>query len=83
MVAYNIYNAPDSSNTNQIEKIRTILTEAVDTLLTEKQKRCIKMHFFQEMPMNKIAAELGVNPSTVTRNIQAAKKRLSVLSLFL
>jgi RNA polymerase sigma factor (sigma-70 family) len=75
----------DSGLTNykEVDKAMAMLDKAIETLLTEKQKKCIRMHYFQEKTMKEIAKELGVNPSTVTRTIQCAKKRLSVLSYFL
>ncbi len=83
MVAYNIFNTSGGANSGGIEKVKSLLNEAVETILTPRQRLCVKMHYFNKMPMNKIARELGVNPSTVTRTIQAAKKKLSVLSFFL
>jgi RNA polymerase sigma factor (sigma-70 family) len=75
----------DSGLTNhrEVDKARYMLDNAIETMLTEKQKRCVKMHYYQEKSMRDIAKELGVNPSTVTRTIQSAKKRLSLLSYFL
>ena len=83
IVAYNIFNNTEISNSDNVNIIKDMLTNAVDTMLTNKQKKCIKMHYYMGMPMNKIAKELGVCPSTVTRNIQSANKRLSILSYYL
>ena len=65
------------------EMAKDMLLDAIETILTEKQKKYVKMHYFMDKPMKEIAKELGVNPSTVTRTIQSAKKRLSILSFFL
>ncbi|MGN0460985.1 MAG: sigma-70 family RNA polymerase sigma factor [Ruminococcus sp.] len=83
MVSYKLYNQSGISNSNDVNMAKDLLLNAIDTVLTEKQKKCVKMHYFMDKPMNQIAKELGVNPSTVTRTIQSAKKRLSILSFFL
>lgn len=83
MVSYKLYNQSGISNSNDVNMAKDLLLNAIDTVLTEKQKKYVKMHYFMDKPMNQIAKELGVNPSTVTRTIQSAKKRLSILSFFL
>lgn len=83
MVSYKLYTQSGICNSRDVEMAKDMLLDAIETILTEKQKKCVKMHYFMDMPMNQIAKELGVNPSTVTRTIQSAKKRLSILSFFL
>ena len=83
MVSYKLYNQSGISNSNDVNMAKDLLLDAIETVLTEKQKKYVKMHYFMDKPMNQIAKELGVNPSTVTRTIQSAKKRLSILSFFL
>lgn len=83
MVSYKLYNQSGISNSNDVNMAKDLLLNAIDTVLTEKQKKYVEMHYFMDKPMNQIAKELGVNPSTVTRTIQSAKKRLSILSFFL
>ena len=83
IISYNIFNNADVSNGDSINIIKDMLLNALDTILTKKQRKRIKMPYYMGMPMNKIAKELGVCPSTVTRNIQSAKKRLSILSYYL
>ena len=83
MVSYKLYNQSGISNSNDVNMAKDLLLDAIETVLTEKQKKYVKMHYFMDKPMKEIAKELGVNPSTVTRTIQSAKKRLSILSFFL
>ena len=83
LLSYNLYNQSGFSNTEERNNIKKMLKIGIDTMLTEKQRKCILMHYFQKKPMKQIATELGVCPSTVTRTIQLAKKRLSILSFFL
>lgn len=83
MVSYKLYTQSGITNSEDVNMAKDMLLNAIETILTEKQKKCVKMHYFMDIPMNQIAKELGVNPSTVTRTIQSAKKRLSILSFFL
>lgn len=83
LLAYNLYNQTGYSNTEDRNNIKKMLKVGIDNMLTEKQRKCVIMHYFEKKPMKQIAKELGVCPSTVTRTIQLAKKRLSILSVFL
>jgi len=49
---------------------------AMDRELTEKQRRVIQMHIVDRIPVGRIAAELGVNRSTVYRNLDRGCRRL-------
>lgn len=68
IIAYNVFEKSQYSNSKDVNIIKEMLVNAVENLLTKKQRQCIKMHYFEGMPMNQIARELGVCPSTVTRN---------------
>lgn len=83
LLAYNLYNQTGYSNTEDGNNIKKMLKVGIDNMLTEKQRKCVIMHYFEKKSMKQIAKELGVCPSTVTRTIQLAKKRLSILSVFL
>lgn len=84
LVSYNVFLNEDAHcNSEQINKVKEMLEESINTLLTEKQRKCVVRHYFEGVTMKDIAKEMGVCPSTVTRTIQLAKKRLSILSYFL
>lgn len=57
-------------------KMKQILQRAISRELTPMQKKCIIEYYLNGRKMRDIAAELHLHPSTVTRHIQAAKKRL-------
>lgn len=57
-------------------KITAILRSAIKNELTDKQRYCLCEHIYKGRSMKEIASELGVSPSTVTRHIQNARKRL-------
>lgn len=80
---FRAYLQNNGDNSDAIRQTKKILMTGIDNLLTCKQKNCVVMHYFKNMSKKEIAQQLGVNPSTVTRSIQAAKKRLSILDVFL
>lgn len=64
------------TNKEDINTMKRILSKALSQELTERQKECIELYYFRDMKMKDIAAMLSVSPSTVTRHIKAAKRRL-------
>lgn len=72
------YSDFDYSETNDrdIAKMKEILRKALANELTDKQRYCINEYYYNGRSMKSIASQLKVNPSTVTRHIQNAKKRL-------
>ena len=49
------------------------LHQAIDTVLTPRQREIIQMHYFEQMRSVAIARELGINPSTVCRTMHRAE----------
>ncbi|MDD6847960.1 MAG: sigma factor-like helix-turn-helix DNA-binding protein [Oscillospiraceae bacterium] len=72
------YSDFDSYETNDrdISKMKKILHKAIECELTDKQKYCVCQYYYNGRSMKSIASELQVNPSTVTRHIQNARRRL-------
>lgn len=63
----------NAENRNQMKKI---LSKAIFSELTDKQRFCIVEHYLNEKKEKDIALELGVNISTVSRHINAGCKKL-------
>lgn len=72
------YSDFNSSETNDSERSRMkkILQKAILDELTDKQRYCLCEYFLNGRNMKSIADDLNVNPSTVTRHIQSAMRRL-------
>ncbi len=64
------------TNADDIAKMKKVLKLAIVNELTEKQRFCISEYYLNGKNMKSIARELSVNPSTVTRHIQNAKRNL-------
>lgn len=77
---FKTYNS--SSNTEDIEKMKKILFKAIKYELTHMQKLCITEHYLEGRKMKDIAHELNLHPSTITRHIQAGKKKLENIAKY-
>lgn len=60
-------------------ELYNLLYNAIDELLTDKQREYVKLYYFEGLAMPKIAERLGVNKSTVFRGLAAAKKHLHLI----
>ena len=65
-----------STNAADRNQMKQILSKAIYSELTEKQRICIVEHYLYRKKEKDIALELGVNISTVSRHINAGKKKL-------
>lgn len=70
--------APQETDVTDEERQRLLkaMRLAVEGELTPRQRFCIQKRIFEQDSVTHIADALGVNPSTVTRHIQRACKRL-------
>lgn len=67
---------PYGDNSKQLEELRRALKKAMDSELTECQRRVVDEFFFNKKSVTVIADELGVNKSTVSRHLKRAKEKL-------
>ena len=74
-VAYGKYES-GGSNIKKIDEMKKVMKRAINYELTPKQRYCLCEYYLKGRSMKSIAAELGLNPSTVTRHIQNALSRL-------
>ena len=63
-------------NQLQLERLRRNLRRARELELTPCQRQVLELHYDQSMSVTQIARRLGVNPSTVSRNLRRAQERL-------
>lgn len=67
---------PDNTEIIYEKELQGQIEELLDEVLTERQKQIIKMYFWDEISQGEIASRLGVNQSTIARNIQKTIKVL-------
>lgn len=61
-------------NSANIEAIRYVMPIIIENELTEKQKACFKMKFFENMTQEEIAKKLNLTQPTISKSINSAKK---------
>ncbi len=65
------------------KKLLKIIKEAINTELTRKQKRVVMMHYGKQYSVTRIAYELGVNKSAVSRILKRSLQRLTYAIYYL
>lgn len=78
----NYLSTKGATNENSRQRMKKILSKAIFSELTEKQRYCIIEHYINERKGKDIAFELGVNASTVSRHISSAKRKLKHIALY-
>lgn len=68
--------ANDPDNSEQRERLLRNLRKVMRDELTPRQRQMVEMYYFQKKNIPKIAAELGVNRSTVSRTLSRGKNRI-------
>ena len=71
------------TNSSQYIKFKKCVLEMIETVLTKKQRKYLKLRYFEQLKVIEIAKMCEVSPSTVTRGIQGAIKRLGAYAIFL
>lgn len=61
------------SKSEKVLRMEKILKTAIATELTERQKRCLELYFFDRMKVDEIASALEIKPTTVYKHIKKAK----------
>ena len=65
-----------ADNRRQLLQMRCLLREGVSRCLTPRQRQVVELYYYKQLNMTEIAGQLGVNPSTVSRHLKAARGRL-------
>lgn len=60
------------------EAMRRLLNGAVNTL-TQRQRQCIVLYYFDGKTVKQTAEMIGISPSTVSRHLKAGKSKLQRL----
>ena len=69
-------------NSDDRRRMAALLRKVMDDGLTEKQRYCLQEYYLNNRSMKNIASGLGVYPSTVTRHIQSAEKKLRKIAKY-
>ena len=72
MAVYARLMSETNTNDAEIESLRQRVTMAMRQELTPKQRVCVRLYYVEQMNMN----ELGIDQSTVSRNIKRGEANL-------
>ena len=72
---------PTDNNADR-QRMFNILKIGIETELTDKQHYYLTEYYYKNKKMKDIAEEAGVNPSTVTRGIASAVRKLQKIAAY-
>ena len=82
ILSYEYWSTHSRDNSREIRRMAKFLVDAMDKRLTERQKTCITMVFFDGKKQTEVAEIIGVSKSTVSRHIKAGLQKLRNVSEF-
>lgn len=68
----------ENTNENNIQLIRRALPRVIEERLSDRQKDCIRLYYFENLNMNQTAAALGIERSTVSRTLKRARSKIKL-----
>lgn len=66
----------ESTNGRGLKIAKAVIHAAIEEELTERQRECVLLYFYNGLTEEQAAHELGITKSTVCRHLQKAKSRL-------
>jgi len=76
----NVLGRPDfeeeSTNLGNLRAAKAVLQAALELELTDRQRDCVRLYFYEGLTEEETGRRLGITKSTVCRHLQKAKKRL-------
>lgn len=80
ILSYEYWNTHGRDNSKEIRRMIKFLVNAMDKCLTEQQRTCITMVFFDGKQQKEVAEIIGISKSTVSRHIKAGLQKLRDIS---
>ena len=74
LMSWLMENSEDNAET--MARAKRNLARAIEEELTPAQRTCLQMYYFDRKTMQEIGDELGVDRTTVSRNVQRGCRRL-------
>lgn len=71
--AFEEYLGPRLERSVQVRRMKNV----IDRELTWHQRRMVMGYYYEKKTVTQLAAELGVNKSTVSRTLNRARRRMS------
>lgn len=80
--SFDSFGDEENDNSASREKMKQMLGKAMKKQLTDRQRQCLSMYYFENKKMEQISLELGLHKSTISRHITAARVKLQKLTAF-
>ena len=65
-----------STNEQRLNIVREALPKVIENRLTERQKECVRLYYFENKNMEQTATALGIERSSVSRTLKRARQRI-------
>ncbi len=75
--AFQKYMQKNATSRSRHKRMEQLLHIAMQTEMTEKQKVCVELYYFQKMKVCDIAGQLSIRPTTVYKHLKKARASLS------
>lgn len=73
---------PGSSDEARHQAVLRVLRRAMEGELTQRQRQCLELYYFQGLTQEEAACKLGVTAATVSRHIKRARERLQQVLVY-
>ena len=73
----------DNTENLKIKRMKQIVKVAIENELTDRQKECITMKYFENMKVKDIAVRMDIKPTTVYKHLKTAMRVFKKCALYL
>lgn len=77
------YYTEQSNELSRKRRMKDLLRKAISLELTERQRNCLVLYYYEEMPVKDIAARIGIRATTVYKHLRTAKTILRHFAVYL
>ena len=73
----------DNTENPKIKRMKHIVKVAIENELTDRQKDCITMKYFENMKVKDIAVRMDIKPTTVYKHLKTAMRVFKKCAMYL
>jgi len=82
LAGFQIYARQGETSDTEYRRMLQTLRKAMDGELTDRQRECLQLCFFDGLTARQAADELSIHESTVSRHLKKARQRLGRVLLY-
>lgn len=68
----------ENTNENSLLLIKHVLPRVIEEKLSDRQKECIRLYYFEQLKMNEVANLMGIDRTTVSRTLKRGRNRIKM-----